>query len=103
MTLKCLRLLAKFAVWGALVYPLIEATDWTAITDGDFEFQVLSFLLVLGIVVALLRLTLLAVQMLIRGLVRTQGPAVINHRCRQLFSMVRPPGLDPPPLLSLRI
>jgi hypothetical protein len=85
----------------ALVYPFVEAMDSTAITDSDTEFEVLTCLLVLGILVALIRLVLLAVQILIWGQTQEASQCVSIVRCLHLFVMVRPPGLDPVP--SLRI
>jgi hypothetical protein len=98
---KWFRILAAVTACLALVYPLLEAMDSTAITDSNTEFEVLAFLLVLGILVALIRLVLLAVQMLMWGSIQGEGLGVIVNRCWPLFLMVRPPGLDPVP--SLRI
>jgi len=98
---KWFRVLAAVTVCLALVYPLIEAMDWTPITDGNTEFEILAFLFVLAMLVALIRLVLLAVKMLIWGSIQgAEQPATID-RCWPLFLMVRPPGLDPVP--SLRI
>jgi hypothetical protein len=98
---KWFKVLAAVTACLALVYPFIEAMDSTAITDSDTEFEVLTFLLVLGILVALIRLVLLAVQMLIWGSIQGASQPASITRCPRLFLMVRPPGLDPVP--SLRI
>jgi len=98
---KWFRVLAAVTACLALVYPVIEAMDATAITDSDFEFQVLTFLLIFGILVSLILVVLLAVQMLMWGSVHTDDQQVSVQRCCQVFTMVRPPGLDPLP--SLRI
>jgi len=98
---KWFRVLAAITAFLALVYPFIEAMDSSAITDSDTEFEVLTFLLILGILVALIRLVLLAVQMLIWGSIQEASRRVSIERRPALFVMVRPPGLDPVP--SLRI
>lgn len=99
---KWFRVLAALEACLALAYPVIEAMDTSAITDSDTEFQVLAFLLILGIMVTLVLLVLLVVQMAIGGSIQTQGQRVsILRRCCPVFTMVRPPGLDPLP--SLRI
>jgi len=98
---KWFRVLAAVTVCLAIVYPLIEAMDWTPITDGGTELEILTFLFVLAMLVALVRLVLLAVQMLIWGSIQQAGPQATIDRCRPLFSMVRPPGLHP--FLPLRI
>jgi hypothetical protein len=98
---KWFRVLAAVTAILALVYPVIEAIDTTAITDSDFEFQVLTFLLVLGILVSLILLVLLAVQMLMWGSIHAEDQQMSIQRCCPVFTMVRPPGLDPLP--SLRI
>jgi uncharacterized membrane protein len=99
---KWFRVLAAVTACLALVYPVVEAIDTTAITDSDFEFQVLTFLLVLGILVSLILLVLLALQMLMCGSVHMEEQRVSIRRCCPVFmTMVRPPGLDPLP--SLRI
>lgn len=98
---KWFRVLAAVTACLSLVYPVIEAMDSTAITDSDFEFQFLTFLLVLGILVSLILLVLLAVQMLMWGSLHMEDQQVSIQRCYKIFLMVRPPGLDPLP--SLRI
>jgi len=99
---KWFRVLAAVTACLALVYPVIEAMDATAITDSDFEFQVLTFLLIFGILVSLILVVLLAVQMLMWGSVHMEEQRVsIRRCCPVLMTMVRPPGLDPLP--SLRI
>ena len=98
---KWFRVLAAVTAILALVYPVIEAMDTTAITDSDFEFEVLTFLLVLGILVTLVLIVLLAVQTLIWGSIQTEDQRVSVQRCCPVATMVRPPGLDPLP--SLRI
>jgi hypothetical protein len=98
---KWFRVLAAVTACVALVYPVFEALDSTAITDTQTEFEFMAFLLVLGLLVALLHLILLAVKMLIWGSVQAAGQRVSVQRRHRVLSMVRPPGLDPP--LSLRI
>jgi len=98
---KWFRVLAAVTACLALVYPLIEAMDATAITDSDFEFEVLTFLLIFGILVSLILLVLLAVQVLMWGSIHAEDQPLSLQRCCPVFTMVRPPGLDPLP--SLRI
>jgi hypothetical protein len=99
---KWFRVVAAVTACLALVYPVVEAMDTTAITDSDFEFEVLTFLLVLGILVTLILIVLLAVQMLIWGSIQTEDqPVSVQRCCSAVCTMVRPPGLDPLP--SLRI
>jgi hypothetical protein len=99
---KWLRVLAAVTACLALVYPLVEAMDTTGVTDSETEFQALTYLLIVGILIALLRLILRALKRLIWGPVRVRCRPVSIRRCRLEFSMARPLGRAPP-LLSLRI
>ena len=93
---RSFRVLAAVAILLALLYPVVEALDTSAVTDGDFELAALTLVFVFGIFVALIRLVLLAIRLMLLG----QGMAMSAERIwfrefRPLLLFVHPPGLAP--------
>src|SRR5215813_13408013 len=90
------RILAIAIICVALVYTVMEALDSTAITDSNFEFEALTALTVVGVLVAFIQLILLAFLMLIWGRNRIVMCARVGvQRCRESLSVLRPPGPAP--------
>jgi hypothetical protein len=93
---KSFRVLAAVAIVLALVYPVVEALDTSAVTDGDFELAVLTILFVFGIFVALIRLVLLAIRLMLLGHSLAMSAERIWFReFRPILLFVHPPGLVP--------
>lgn len=93
---KSFKVLAVVAICLALVYPVVEALDTSAVTDGNFEFQVLTALFVFGIFVALIRLVLIAIRLLLLS----HSLGVMSERVwlpefRPILLFEHPPGLVP--------
>jgi len=93
---KSFKILAALAIGLALVYPVVEALDTSAVTDGDFELAMLTVLFVFGIFVALIRLVLLAIRLLL--LSHAMGMTAERlwlREFRPILRFVHPPGLVP--------
>ena len=84
------------AIVLALLYPLVEALDTSAVTDGDFELAVLTALFVFGIFVALIRLVLLAIRLFLLGhSLALSAEPIWFREFRPILLFVHPPGLVP--------
>jgi len=94
------RVLAVLTICLALFYTVTEALDSTAITDSSFEFEALTLLTVIALMVALIQLILLLFRMLIWGSNDLMVARAFAQRCREAFSVLRPPG---PLVVPLRI
>jgi hypothetical protein len=93
---KWFRILAIAIVCLALVYTVMEALDSSAITDSNFEFEALTALTVVGVLVAFIQLILLAFRMLIWGRNRlVMVLRIWTQRWCESFSVLRPPGSVP--------
>jgi hypothetical protein len=93
---KTFRVLAAVAIALALLYPLVEALDTSAVTDGDFELQALTVLFVFGIFVALIRLVLLAIRLMLLGhSLAMNSERIWLRELRPVLLFVHPPGLVP--------
>ena len=93
---KSFKILAALAVGLALVYPLVEALDTSAVTDGDFELAVLTALFVFGIFVTLIRLVLLAIRLLLLShSLGMTAERIWFREFRPILLFVHPPGLVP--------
>jgi hypothetical protein len=91
---KSFRVLAAVAIVLALVYPLVEALDTSAVTDGDFELEALTILFVFGIFVALIRLVLLAIRLMLLGhSLAMTAERIWLRDFRPILLFVHPPGL----------
>ena len=98
---KWYRVLATMTAFVGVIYPLLETLDSYAITNSHTEFEVLTVLLIAGLLVTLLLLVLVAVHILFCGSIQLFAERTCTQHYRQLFLMVRPPG--PAVLVSLRI
>lgn len=93
---KSFKVLAALAIGLALLYPLVEALDTSAVTDGDFELAVLTVLFVFGIFVALIRLILLAIRLMLLGhSLATSAERIWLREFRPILLFVHPPGPVP--------
>ena len=93
---KSFRVLAAVAIVLALLYPLVEALDTSAVTDGNFELDALTVLFVFGIFVALIRLVLLAIRLMLLGLsLAMNAERVWFREFRPILLFVHPPGCVP--------
>jgi hypothetical protein len=93
---KSFRVLAAVAIVLALLYPVVEALDTSAVTDGNFELEALTVLFVLGVFVALIRLVLLAIRLMLLGhSLAMSAERVWFREFRPILLFVHPPGLVP--------
>lgn len=93
---KSFKVLAALAIGLALLYPLVEALDTSAVTDGDFELALLTVLFVFGIFVALIRLILLAIRlMLLAHSLAMSAERIWLREFRLILLFVHPPGPVP--------
>ena len=90
---KSFKVLAAVAIVLALLYPLVEALDTSAVTDGDFELEALTVLFVFGIFVALIRLVLMAIRLMLLGhSLAVSAERIWFREFRPVPLFVHPPG-----------
>lgn len=93
---KSFRVLAAVAIVLALLYPVVESLDTSAVTDGNFELEALTILFVFGIFIALIRLVLLAIRLFLMGhCLALSGERIWFREFRPILLFVHPPGLVP--------
>ena len=93
---KAFRVLAAVAIVLALLYPLVEALDSSAVTDGDFELEALTVVFVFGIFVALIRLVLMAIRLMLSGhSLAMSAERIWLREFRPILLFVHPPGCVP--------